>query len=314
MTYRRSLIALILVIFIAMVDLRAQVATRTLAERLGYRADAKLLIVHADDLGMAHSINDATTKAFATGLVNSGSIMMPCSWVPEIAEYARNNPRADLGLHLTLTSEWTNYRWGPLLPRDQVASLLDDHGYLRLTESEAASRAKVSEVEKEIQAQIELARKLGIQPTHLDSHMGTLYQSKELFETLIRVGRQNKLPVRISREWFSRMSYLPSLLKPEDVLVDHMISIEPSVKPEAWAKFYSDEIKNLKPGLSEVIVHLAYDDAEMKSMTKDHPDWGASWRQRDLDFFTGEAFRELIKAHNIKLVTWRELRKLQYGE
>ncbi len=316
MTYRPSLVLLIvaLLLCVSMIDLRAQASNKTLAERLGYAADAKLLIVHADDLGMAHSINDATTKAFATGLVSSGSIMMPCSWVPEIADYLRNNPKADLGLHLTLTSEWKNYRWGPVLPRDRVASLLDAHGYFRLTESEAASVAKVSEVEKEILAQIELARKLGIQPTHLDSHMGTLYQSKELFETLIRVGRQNKLPVRISREWFGRMSYLPSLLKPEDILVDHMISIEPTVAPEAWAKFYTDEIRNLKPGLSEVIIHLAYDDAEMKSMTKDHPDWGSAWRQRDYDFFTSAAFRDLIKTHDIKLVTWREIRKLQFGE
>jgi hypothetical protein len=106
-----------------------QVHNKTIAERLGYSADAKTLIVHADDLGMAHSVNDATIKAFATGLVNSGSIMIPCSWVPEIAEFARSNPRADLGLHLTLTSEWKNYRWGPVLPGDRVASLLDDRGY-----------------------------------------------------------------------------------------------------------------------------------------------------------------------------------------
>ncbi len=308
--YSLLFIAVVLSVFV--IKVRAQ--GKTLAERLGYPVDAKLLIVHADDLGMAHSVNDATTKALATGLVNSGSIMMPCSWVPEIAEYVRNNPKADLGLHLTLTSEWLNYRWGPVLPRDRVGSLLDERGYFRLTEAVAASQAKVGEVEQEIQAQIDLAKKSGIQPTHLDSHMGTLYQSKELFELLIKVGRQHKLPVRISREWFSRFGYLPSLLTPEDILVDHMISIEPSVTPEAWSKFYTDEIKNLKPGLSEIIIHLAYDDAEMKSMTKDHPDWGAAWRQRDFDFFTSEAFRELIKRQNIKLVTWRELRKLQYGE
>lgn len=301
----------VVILVVSLMNVQAQ--NKTLAERLGYAADAKLLIVHADDLGMAHSINDATTKAFATGLVNSGSIMMPCPWVPEIAEYARNNPRADLGLHLTLTSEWKNYRWGSLLPSDRVASLLDENGYFRLTESEAAASAKVSEVEKEIQAQIELARRLGIRPTHLDSHMGTLNQSKELFETLIRVGRANKLPVRISREWFSRTS-LPSLLKSDDILVDHIITIEPSVPSEGWAKFYTDEIKNLRPGLSEVIIHLAYDDAEMKAMTADHPDWGSAWRQRDFDFFTSNAFRKLLKANNIKLVTWREIRKLQYGE
>ena len=185
-----------------------RVQNKSVAERLGYPADAKLLVVHADDLGMSHSVNDATIKAFATGLVNSGSIMIPCSWVPEIAEYARTNPRADLGLHLTLTSEWKNYRWGPVLPRDRVASLLDDRGYFYLTESEAASHANVKEAEVEIRAQIDLARKLGIQPTHLDSHMGTLYQNKELFETLIRVGRDNKLPVRIYRDQVRRLPYL----------------------------------------------------------------------------------------------------------
>jgi len=306
---------LTIVALLLLIATTVQAQNKTIAERLGYNADAKLLIVHADDLAMAHSVNDASIKAFATGLVNSGSIMIPCSWLPQIAEFARSNPRADLGLHLTLTSEWKNYRWGPVLAKDRVASLLDDRGYFYLTESEAASHANVKEAEAEIRAQIELARKLGIQPSHLDSHMGTLYQSKELFEALIRVGREHKLPVRISREWLSnRMPYLSSLLKPEDILVDHMISIEPSVTAGGWTQFYTDEIKNLKPGLSEIIVHLAHDDAEMKAMSADHPDWGSAWRQRDFDFFTSGAFRELLKIHNIKLVSWRDIRKLQYGQ
>ena len=154
---------------------------QTLAERLGYPRDAKLIIVHADDLGMAHSVNAATTKAFETGLVNSASIMVPCPWLTEIAAYARANPKADLGLHLTLTSEWTNLRWGPVMSKDRVSSLLDKDGSFHLTETEAAKAADPKEVELEIRAQIERARSLGIVPTHLDSHMGTLYQNKALF-------------------------------------------------------------------------------------------------------------------------------------
>src|SRR5688572_20912525 len=143
-----SLVAVLMVV----TSVNAQ--DRTLAERLGYPKDAKLLIVHADDLGMAHSVNAATLKAFETGLVNSGSIMVPCPWLSEIAAYARANPQADLGLHLTLTSEWTHYRWSPVSPKDRVSSLLDKDGYFRLTESEAAAHADPKQVEMEITAQI----------------------------------------------------------------------------------------------------------------------------------------------------------------
>ena len=283
-----------------------------LVERLGYPRDAKLLIVHADDLGMAHSVNAATIKGFESGLVNSGSIMVPCPWLSEIATYARSHPQSDLGLHLTLTSEWTPYRWGPVLPKDKVASLLDKSGYLYLTETEAASHANVKEVEAEIRAQIDRARSFGIQPTHLDSHMGTLYQNKALFETLLRVARENKLPTRISREQIDSTSFLPSILKPDDIIIDRVISIEPNVPPQGWAKFYTDAIKNIPPGITEVVVHLGYDDAEMKAATHDHPDWGAAWRQRDLDFFTSDDFRKVLQENQIRLITWREIGKLQY--
>jgi predicted glycoside hydrolase/deacetylase ChbG (UPF0249 family) len=287
--------------------------TKTVAERLGYAPDARLVIVHADDLGMSHSINEATIKAFSSGLVNSGSIMMPCSWVPEIAAYARANPQADLGLHLTLTSEWQKYRWRPLLAGGSVQSLLDADGYLYLTESEAASHLNVLEAEKEIRAQIERANKLGIRPTHLDSHMGTLYQTKELFEMFVRVARENKLPIRVAKDMSGRMPFLSQILKPEDILIDGIVSIEPSVTAEGWANFYIDELKKLPPGITELVIHIAYDDAEMKAVTFEHPNWGAAWRQRDFDFFTSDAFRKVLGENHIKLITYRDLQKLQYG-
>jgi len=283
---------------------------KTLVERLGYPRDTKLLIVHGDDLGMAHSINAASIKAFETGLVSSGSIMVPCPWLSEIAAYAHSHPQADLGLHLTVTSEWSLYRWGPVLGKDRVPSLLDSSGYFYSLESEAAAHIDVKEAEAEVRAQIARARALGIQPTHLDSHMGTLYQSKALFEILLRVARENKLPVRVSRQMFASASFLPSILQPDDVVIDSIVSIEPSVTPEGWSKYYTDVIKSLPPGVTEMVVHLAYDDEEMKGVAFDHPNWGAAWRQRDFEFMTSDAFRKLLQENNVRLTTWREVGKL----
>jgi predicted glycoside hydrolase/deacetylase ChbG (UPF0249 family) len=291
-----------------------QAARSTLPERLGYPADAKLLIVHADDLAMAHSVNTATIKAFESGLVNSGSIMIPCPWLPEIAAYAQSHPEADLGLHLTLTSEWRFYRWGPVLSKDRVSSLLDNTGYLYPTETEAASHVKATEVEAEIRAQIDRARAFGIKPTHLDSHMGTLYQNKILFEVLLRAGRENRLPVLVPKELFAATSDMSSILNQNDIVIDRLITIGPNVPADGWSKFYSDAIKSLQPGVTELIVHIAYDDEEMRGATVDHPDWGAAWRQRDFQFLTSDTFRKLLKENNIKLVTWREIGKAQYRE
>lgn len=306
----RQILVAALILFALGPSARSQVTQKTIAERLGYPRDAKLLIVHADDLGMAHSVNAATMKALETGLVNSGSIMVPCPWLSEIAIYARANPQADLGLHLTLTSEWTSFRWGPVMPKDRVSSLLDKEGYFYLTETEAASHADPKEVELEITAQIERARALGIQPTHLDSHMGTLYQNKALFEVFLRVARKYKLPVRIAKTWFARTDFLPETLNPDDVYIDRILDINPTVAANDWARFYSDAIKNLPPGVTEIVVHLAYDDTEMRGATVNHPDWGAAWRQRDFEYFTSDAFRKLLQENQIKLITWRELGKL----
>jgi predicted glycoside hydrolase/deacetylase ChbG (UPF0249 family) len=287
-----------------------QSQSKTLAERLGYPSDAKLLIVHADDLGMAHSVDAASVKAFESGLVKSGSIMVPCPWFSEIAVYARSHPDADLGLHLTLTSEWSLYRWGPVLSKERAASLIEQGGYFYPTEDVAAAHIDAREAEAEIRAQIERARAYGIQPTHLDSHMGTLYQNKALFDVLLRVARDNGLPVRMSREAMAGTPSLASVLTPDDVLIDRIVTIGPDVTPDKWAEFYTDAIKGLKPGVTEMVIHLAFDDDEMRAITINHPDWGAAWRQRDFDFFTGETFRRLLRENNVKLVTWREVGRL----
>src|SRR5678816_2671707 len=136
--------------------------TKTLAERLGHPRDSKLLILHADDLGVAHSVDAASFDALDRGAVSSASIMMPTPWVTEVAAYAKAHPNADLGLHLTLNSEWNTYRWGGLAPRDQTSSLHDPDGTMPRDPDVVWKRAKPEEVEKELRAQIDRAYAIGL--------------------------------------------------------------------------------------------------------------------------------------------------------
>jgi len=279
----------------------------SVAERLGFGSDAKLLIVHADDVGMTHAVNAATIKALESGGVNSASIMVACPWFPEIAEYAKTHPEADFGLHLTLTSERVYYRWGPVAPRDKVTSLVDENGYFH-HDWTAATRIEPKEVEVELRAQIERGYAMGIRPTHLDSHQYRLYDNgKELFEVLLRIAHEKKLPFFVARDWFAEHPYLESSVSPEDIVIDHTVTIDPSVRPEKWADFYRAAIKNLQPGVTEFVIHVAFADEEMKAATRERDTWGAAWRQRDFDFFTSAEFRQLLAHEKIQLVNWREL-------
>jgi hypothetical protein len=285
----------------------AQTVAKSLAERLGYARDAKLVIVHADDLGMTHSVNAASIKALETGLVTSASIMVPCPWFPEMAEYAKAHPDGDLGLHLTLTSERVFYRWGPVAPRDKVPSLVDSNGYFHLNWTETTP-IEAKEVELELRAQIERAMAMGVRPTHLDSHQYRLFENgKEMFQSVLRVAHEYKLPVFMVRDWFAGRPYLESSMSPDDLVVDHTVTIEPGVPPEKWMDFYTTALKNLQPGVTVFIIHLAFDDEEMRAATRERDSWGAAWRQRDFNFFTSEEFRALVRQQSIKLVTWREL-------
>ena len=281
--------------------------TKSLAERLGYARDAKLVIVHADDLGMTHSVNAASMKGLETGLVNSASMMVACPWFPEMADYAKTHTDADLGLHLTLTSERVFYRWGPVAPRDKVPTLVDENGYFHLNWT-SATHIDAKEVELELRAQIEKALAMGVRPTHLDSHQYRLFENgQEIFETALRLAHDYKLPLFVVRDWFAEHPYLETSLTPGDLVVDHTVTIAPEVPPDKWAAFYTQALKSLQPGVTVFIIHLAFDDEEMRAATRERATWGAAWRQRDFNFFTSAEFRALLKEQNIKLVTWREL-------
>jgi predicted glycoside hydrolase/deacetylase ChbG (UPF0249 family) len=277
----------------------------------------KFLMVHADDAGMCHSVNAATREALLSKAVASASIMMPCPWVSEFAEFARQNPNLDLGLHLTLTSEWKHYRWRPITPADKVKGLIDDDGFLWRDVRSAASRASAAEVETELRAQIDLARHMGIRFTHLDTHMGTLYARPDYFEVYTRVARDEKVPCMMPRPTAEAAAELrgypvtPAMLTKKEsegfVLLDRLVTGVPGRSPEERRESYRNCLRNLRPGVTKLIVHLSMDDPEIRAVT-------ANWEQRwtDFTFFRSEEARSLMSRHGIQPVTYRELSKLAY--
>lgn len=271
---------------------------RSIPERLGYPATARLLVLHADDLGMAHSVNRATFEALEKGWISSSSILVPCPWFPEVVRWARDHPEADLGIHLALNSEWTSFRWRPLSPDRDVPSLLDPDGYLPLVETTVAARAKPEEVERELRAQVDRARAAGIQLSHLDSHMGALFQTAPLVSVYRRLGEAYGLPLLMERTGERGQA---------DALVDRVLALEPGVPASGWREAYQKLLAPLPPGAYELIVHLAYDDDEMRGATSDHPDWGAAWRQSDFDLVRSPEFRQFLKAQGFTLLHWRDL-------
>ncbi len=171
------------------------IGQETYAEKLGYPKDAKVIILHVDDAGMSWDSNEGTINAVDHGVASSFSVMMPCPWVPAIVKYIKANPTVDAGLHLTLTSEWKNYRWGPLMGKPSVPGLVDEEGAMWRNVEQVIQHSSGDEVEAEIRAQIDRALTMGFKPTHLDSHMGTLFADEEFLKRYIKIGAEYQIPI-----------------------------------------------------------------------------------------------------------------------
>jgi chitin disaccharide deacetylase len=291
-------------------DRDTTVQKTTVRERLGYPAAARLLVIHADDLGMNHSVNRATLEALDKGWITSASILVPCPWFPEVARWAKEHPNVDLGIHLALTSEWTDLRWGPLSGANRVPSLIDSNGYLPLDTPDVAQNAKTPEVEQELRSQIDRAKSAGIPVTHLDMHMAGMVSSKELFGVYRRLRDEYKLPILL--EPSGTHGPPPGIsVSADETTVQRVITMEPGVALNSrdWLDWYKKQLTPLPPGVYQLVVHLAYDDDEMRGATWDHPDWGAAWRQRDFDMVKSVEFRQFLKEQGFVLVTWKELAK-----
>jgi chitin disaccharide deacetylase len=279
--------------------------TSRILSRLGYASDTKLFLVHADDLGLAHSVNLASFTAMRRGIVTSASVMVVCPWFAEVARECRRNIGMDLGIHLTLTSEWPDYRWRPLCSQADVRSLIDDDGYFWASEALLTQHAKVREVELEVRTQIETAMAAGIRPTHLDSHMLALRTRADLYKLLRRVARDYRLPF-LGWEHFSGDRWRRSRRGIEEVIFDKLIIADQRVTSSCWEN-YGWIIEELPPGISQLIVHVGIDDDELRAVTSNVADFGAAWRGRDYHAIMDPTFEETVVRRNIKLIGWKDI-------
>lgn len=305
------------IVLIGFFSVQCLYAQLSINERLGYSPEDKLVIIHADDLAVSHSQNMGSFSSMKNGSVNSASIMMPCPWVSEVADFYKENPDTDFGLHLTLTNEWHLLRWGSVASSDKVQSLLNEQGFMYPNCLEFGKQAIAEEVEIELRAQIEKAYAIGLNPTHFDAHMGCLiFSSPEIFEIFLKLGREYKVPCMVGRFFLKAASeaFLAKVTD-EDFIIERTYTAGPQDYDDGLAAYYEDLFRNkISSGLQILLIHPAVNNEELQAMAIDQEYWGASWRQQDLDFFTSEKCKKILEEENIMLVTWREVQKVHFKE
>lgn len=286
------------------------------AEKLGWAKDDIVVILHVDDAGMSHGSNLGVMQSMTEGIATSFSIMMPCPWVPALMEWIKKNPTVDAGLHLTMTSEWKKYRWGPVAGKAAVPGLVDEQGCLWHSVPQVVASASPDEIEKEIRAQIDRAEKFGLEITHLDSHMGTLFARADYFERFLKVGIEKQIPIlavggHMTHTMVENGAAATALkpLAPKiwaaglpviDDLHTGVTSWKPDVKKERVMKL----IRELKPGITEILFHCSVMTEELPLITG-----SAESRHADTQLLKDPELKALLKERNIQLTTWRELKK-----
>lgn len=307
----------------------AQDGSPTYAEKLGYPKGAKVLILHVDDAGMSFDSNEGAINAITKGVANSVSVMMPCPWVPAFVRFLRANPTVDAGLHLTLTSEWDNYRWGPLMGKPAVPGLVDQEGALWPSVASVVQHAKPEEVYAEIKAQLERARAMGFEPTHLDSHMGTLFASPGFMQVYVKLGIENNIPIMMpaghaklileqtnmspqqaeqvrsvgAMLWAAGLPVLDDLHNTSyDWQVPEAVKHD-DAKLQSWktAKFI-EGLKALQPGVTMMIMHCTAPTEVFPHITE-----SGYVRKSDMLAMLDPAFKQALQDQGIILTTWREL-------
>lgn len=268
--------------------------------RLGYPADARLLIINADDFGMCHAVNDAIFRSLKDGVVSSTTLMVPCPWALHAMHLLAENPDIPFGVHLTVISEYPYYRWGPLTPREKVSSLIDETGSFYSFERmpEFLAQVKLDELEVEFRAQIETVLAAKLQPTHLDWHCLRGAGSAAAFELMLVLAKEYGLAMRVvGRPWIKAVQGQGLPTNDHDFLDSYDLDIVD--KPARYAKL----LRDLPVGLNEWAVHPGLDDAELRAIHLA----GARVPQTDYEAMISGELREALRQEGITLLSYKPL-------
>ncbi|MCM3274132.1 polysaccharide deacetylase family protein [Paenibacillus elgii] len=298
------------------------------AEALGYGKSDRLLIVNADDFGMCHAVNEGVRQLLMEGAISSATVMMPCPWAKEAVSWAAKHPACDVGVHLTFTSEWPTYKWGPVTRTGSVASLLTEESYFPADSATVEREADPDDIRREIVSQIELALRMGLKPSHADNHMGSLYglhMGRDFLEIVLDVCAAYGLPFRLPRylepgdpgispQAYEIAAARAALADQKGVaIIDHLRSrpfvLGPGETYESFRDGMAALLRSLKPGITEIIIHPSRIDEELKAI---HSHWEK--RGMELEVFRDPVIRQVIASEGIRPIRWSELQRLMRKE
>jgi predicted glycoside hydrolase/deacetylase ChbG (UPF0249 family) len=274
---------------------------------LGYPEDARLLIINADDFGMCHSVNEAVFRAFKKGVLHSTTLMVPCPWAPHAMHFLSDHPEISFGIHLTVISDWVNYRWGSVAAREKVLSLLDKTGYFHSFEQMHNSLDHISldELEMEFRAQIETVLAAGLNPTHLDWHALRIGSRKNIFDLMLRLAREYGLALRVmGRSSIENIQNHGLPCNDYDFMDSYLLD------PVDQSARYYQMLRELPAGLSEWAVHPGLESAELLAIEGN----SRHIRQRDFDFLMSQEAQDIAKEENIVLLDYRVLQEVWRGK
>ena len=310
MLLERILWTIAVVVGIATSNLQAD----TWAEKLGWPKGTRVLILHADDIGMCYEANQAAKEYLANGHIQSAALMVPCPWYNEMANWYKENPKLDLGLHLALTSEWKWYRWGPVADRNSVPGLLDKDNYLHRNVAGVATNASAEEVERELRAQIEKALAAGPRPGHIDTHMGTLFARPDYAAVYLKLAEEYRIPamviepspdviVKFRKQGYPLNEQMLTVMKNYKLpKLDDFYSVESADSYEQKKSKFFEQVKSMQPGINEIIFHPSIESKGLRRITN-------SWQQRvwEARMFSDSEVRRFLEIEEIETTNWKEI-------